>query len=68
MTRGASGPELTRALAAVCPDTPVLYLSGSTDAVRTSRDDVAPASHVLRKPFAPDDLLTRIAQILLPRP
>ena len=61
---GGSGPELMRALHAVRPDIPALYISGYADAVLAQQGTVPKASQFLQKPFSAGDLLARIRQIL----
>ncbi len=63
---GGTGPELARAFEMVCPGVPVLYISGYADGVLAQHGTLPKAGHFLQKPFSADDLLTRIAQILMP--
>jgi len=63
---GGTGPELARALEAMRPGVPVLYISGYADAVLAQEGTLPKATHFLQKPFLAGDLLTRIAQILMP--
>ena len=63
---GGTGPELARAFELVCPGVPVLYISGYADAVLAQQGTLPKAGYFLQKPFSAADLLTRIAQILMP--
>jgi len=63
---GGTGPELARALETVRPGVPVLYISGYADAVLAQEGTLPKATHFLQKPFLAGDLLSRIAQILMP--
>jgi DNA-binding NtrC family response regulator len=63
---GGTGPELARALETMRPGVPVLYISGYADPVLAHEGTLPKATHFLQKPFLAGDLLTRIAQILMP--
>ncbi len=59
---GMSGPDLADEMAALRPETKVLFVSGYTD-------DAVVGTQFLAKPFAPPDLLQKVRQVLdAPRP
>ena len=60
---GMSGVELARQILRICPDLPVLFVSGyAGDAVQL--DSFPPgAAAFLRKPFAPSALLEAVAAL-----
>jgi two-component system cell cycle sensor histidine kinase/response regulator CckA len=61
---GIGGPELARRLSAARPTLRVLYSSGYTDD-ETVRQGVREAGTAfLQKPFAPEDLLQKVAEVL----
>jgi PAS domain S-box-containing protein len=65
-----TGAEVARAIGEGRSDVPVLHLAADADDVPAGPATVTSASDVLNrlnKPFASDDLLTRIAQILIPQ-
>ncbi|NUP06238.1 MAG: PAS domain S-box protein [Polyangiaceae bacterium] len=56
------GPELTARVRVLLPDLPVLYMSGFTgDALVDAGVD---AADLIEKPFAPDELVRRVAETL----
>ena len=59
-----NGIALAERLAKVCPDTPVLYMSGYAEALLSA--DRIPEHSLLRKPFTPDRLVTAIANLFAP--
>jgi PAS domain S-box-containing protein len=59
-----SGPELVAQLAALRPETRVLYMSGYADSRLIARGVSETDAGVLPKPFGPHDLLKRVQEIL----
>jgi CheY-like chemotaxis protein len=57
------GPELARQLEQDYPGTRVLYVSGHTRDV-LDRYEISTASHFLRKPFVPRDLVEAVDGLL----
>jgi CheY-like chemotaxis protein len=60
-----SGPELVRHLRRLRPETPVLYMSGYTDSRLVNRGLEHGRAEVIQKPFDPDELGRRAAELLL---
>ncbi len=61
---GASGPELSRRLLERRPGTPVLYVSGYTDAAMASHVALDAGASFLQKPFTPETLSRKVREIL----
>jgi signal transduction histidine kinase/ActR/RegA family two-component response regulator len=61
---GMSGPELVRQLTRERPELPVLFLSGYTDDALSDHGFRMEEVDLLRKPFAPDELLARVERAL----
>jgi PAS domain S-box-containing protein len=61
---GRSGPELVEQLSAHLGRVPVLFMSGYTRQVMTSRFALPSGSDFLSKPFSTDELLDRLAALL----
>lgn len=61
------GPQLYRALARRVPDLPVLYVSGYGEEAVARRGGNGPGIHFLAKPFSPEELRTRVREILVAR-
>jgi len=64
---GMSGRELGARLGDLLPGTPVLYTSGYTDSEISRRGLLDPGTHFLQKPFSPDVLIRRVAELLRAR-
>lgn len=62
-----TGPELARLLCARWPGLPVLYMSGYTDGMLADQGVDTNETHVLRKPFAREELLRAVDAALNPR-
>jgi two-component system cell cycle sensor histidine kinase/response regulator CckA len=58
-----SGPELARQLRHARPGTPVLYMSGYTDSRLVNRG-LDSRSQIIHKPFDPDELSRRAAELI----
>ena len=58
------GVELAQRLAALHPETRVLYMSGYTDAGIIHNGLLNPSSAFLQKPFTPDDLARKVREVL----
>ncbi len=67
MPGGMSGVELGARLGASHPSMPVLYMSGYTDDTLMPTDAQGSRLPFLAKPFQPDDLLQRVADLLRKR-
>jgi DNA-binding NtrC family response regulator len=61
---GTMGPEVAASLASSRPDMKVLFMSGYTDHVVVRKWLERPDIGFLAKPFTPDTLLRRIAEVL----
>jgi len=59
-----SGGELAAELKQLHPATPVLFISGFTEEPFGRRSAVASSIRVLQKPFTPDALLIRVADLI----
>ncbi len=59
-----NGPDLAEALRDQRPDQRVLFMSGFTNDVLGERGIISPDVELLTKPFAPDDLIARIREML----
>jgi two-component system cell cycle sensor histidine kinase/response regulator CckA len=60
---GMSGAELATRLRAVQPALPVLYVSGYADR-DTRRKGLVDGARLLRKPYRPDELCHRVAEVM----
>ncbi len=58
------GPELAKRLVERMPDIKVLYSSGYTDSALTQRGALEDGVELIQKPFAPEDLVTRVQELL----
>jgi two-component system, cell cycle sensor histidine kinase and response regulator CckA len=61
---GGSGPELAGELGSICPEMKVLYVSGYSDSVLRNQEGVGREAPVLRKPFAMEDLVAKVREVL----
>jgi two-component system, cell cycle sensor histidine kinase and response regulator CckA len=61
---GMAGPELVKRLAAVRPETKVLYLSGYTDDSIVHHGMLEPGIILLQKPFTPQSLVHKVREVL----
>jgi PAS domain S-box-containing protein len=61
---GLDGTELARRAATVRPDLPILFMSGYTDHDIVRRGLLDPNQPFLQKPFTPDALIRRVADLL----
>lgn len=61
---GLDGTELARRAARVKPDLPILFMSGYTDDDIVRRGLLDPDQPFLQKPFTPDALVRRVADLL----
>ena len=61
---GLSGPELARRMAALHPETRVLYISGYSDHDVTDRALRDPSVAFLQKPFTPSELTRKVNEML----
>ena len=59
--------ELGIRLSNLSPGTPVLYTSGYTDSEIARRGLLDPGTHFLQKPFSPDVVIRRVAELLRSR-
>jgi len=59
-----SGGELAAELKRLYPTTPVLFMSGFTEEPFGRRVQVASSIRVLQKPFTPEALLARVAELI----
>jgi two-component system cell cycle sensor histidine kinase/response regulator CckA len=59
-----SGPELAQHLVPLRSDIGVLYMSGFSNRLSTSVGSVSPAVDMLRKPFTPETLATKVRESL----
>ncbi|HEV8124951.1 MAG TPA: MASE1 domain-containing protein [Gemmatimonadales bacterium] len=64
---GMTGRELGIRLSNLSPGTPVLYTSGYTDSEIARRGLLDPGTHFLQKPFSPDMVIRRVAELLRSR-
>jgi DNA-binding response OmpR family regulator len=58
------GPELAKRLAGARTGLRTIYLSGYTDSILVQRGLVAGDVDFVQKPFAPDELLTKVREVL----
>lgn len=65
---GMNGRELGEQLAYLVPGTPILYTSGYTDSEIARRGLLDPGRAFLQKPFSPDIVVRRVAELLQVRP
>jgi two-component system cell cycle sensor histidine kinase/response regulator CckA len=61
---GIDGTELARRASKVAPDVPILFMSGYTDHDIVRRGLLDPNQPFLQKPFTPDALVRRVAELL----
>jgi two-component system, cell cycle sensor histidine kinase and response regulator CckA len=59
-----SGYKLGRRLARQHPGLPVLYLSASVNRTLVSRGPASDGTHILQKPFLPEDLVRQVTESL----
>jgi CheY-like chemotaxis protein len=59
-----NGPELAAALREWRPDQRVLFMSGFTNDVLGARGITSPEVDLLKKPFAPNELVARVQEML----
>jgi CheY-like chemotaxis protein len=59
-----SGGELAAQLKRIHPNVPVLFISGFTEEPFGRRSPVASSIRVLQKPFTPEALLLRVAELI----
>ncbi|HEV8455856.1 MAG TPA: response regulator, partial [Gemmatimonadales bacterium] len=64
MIPGLDGMELARRAARIAPDLPILFMSGYTDHDIVRRGLLDPNQPFLQKPFTPDALVRRVAELL----
>jgi FixJ family two-component response regulator len=64
MLPGLSGRELAAQLAIHRPAVKVLYISGTTDDAIHRHRVLAPGTEFLQKPFARDQLVRKVRQVL----
>ncbi len=58
------GPELVGRMGALRPGIKALYLTGYGDLSAGHRMPIDPGAHVLQKPFTPDQLATKVREVL----
>ncbi|BFU47465.1 hypothetical protein KRMM14A1004_57020 [Krasilnikovia sp. MM14-A1004] len=58
------GNEVAARIKTICPDTPVLYMSGYAQPVLTEHGTLPPGVTIVEKPFTSQQLLSRIQQTL----
>ena len=61
---GMDGPELARRLTQLRPGVPVLFMSGYTDDEVIRRGLLDASEPFLQKPFGPEALIERVAELL----
>jgi two-component system, cell cycle sensor histidine kinase and response regulator CckA len=61
---GMSGPELASHLRKLRPDLRVLYVSGYTDSAIADEDELDANTAFLNKPFTPDQLVSKVREVL----
>jgi two-component system, cell cycle sensor histidine kinase and response regulator CckA len=64
MMPGMNGPELAEKLRAIRPELRVLYVSGYTDRAMTREGELEPGTALLHKPFSPDQLASKVREVL----
>ena len=65
---GINGRELSDALADIHPNLPVLFMSGYTGDDVLARSLLPETAPFIQKPFAPEELLSRVRRMLAPAP
>lgn len=63
---GMNGPELYEELKKIQPELKVLYMSGYSENIITFKGVEEENPHYIRKPFAPQALLKKMAQLITP--
>jgi len=61
---GMGGRELADEIARIRPGLPVLFMSGYTNDEIIRRGLVSPGVPFLQKPFSPEDLATKVREVL----
>ncbi|MEO8594461.1 MAG: PAS domain S-box protein [Candidatus Solibacter sp.] len=61
---GMNGPALAQQLQASRPSIRVLYVSGYTDTILDTQQDLGPGIDFLQKPFPPSVLVSRVRELL----
>ncbi|HEY2326619.1 MAG TPA: GAF domain-containing protein [Gaiellaceae bacterium] len=61
---GMSGRDVARAVTAMRPGTPVLFMSGYTDSAIDEKGVLEPGVHFVQKPFTATELTARIRTVL----
>jgi len=64
---GMSGHEIAGALAQICPEVKMLFMSGYTEDTATRREILLRGSAFLQKPFSVGDLANAVQQVLTVR-
>jgi two-component system, cell cycle sensor histidine kinase and response regulator CckA len=62
---GLDGTELARKAAQIKPGLPILFMSGYTDHDIVRRGLLEAGQPFLQKPFTPDALVRRVAELLM---
>ena len=65
---GLDGPGLAERVAALRPALPILFMSGYTDDEIVRRGLLQAGQPFLQKPFTPEGLIERVAELLKLRP
>jgi PAS domain S-box-containing protein len=61
---GRTGPEVARAITAIRPGVPVLFVSGYTHDAIGRKGELPEGTDLLQKPFTPEALLARVRSVL----
>jgi PAS domain S-box-containing protein len=61
---GMSGPEMTKHMSPLHPETKVIYMSGYMDNAIIPHDILKPGLPYLQKPFTPDGLVRKVREVL----
>jgi nitrogen-specific signal transduction histidine kinase/ActR/RegA family two-component response regulator len=61
---GMNGRKLAEHLTPLHPEMKILYMSGYTDTVIVHHSVLDPGANFLQKPFAPDDLTSKVRKVL----